>query len=68
MSVTGWLIGIVCAFGIYTHCICTYILRCQILGPSSKKKNWNIRVHFHVSGSEFDFLMENDGILAYVYV
>ena len=25
MSVTGWLIGIVCVFGIYTHCICIYV-------------------------------------------
>ena len=29
-------------------------------GPQLKKRTWNIRVHFHVSGSEFDFLMETD--------
>ena len=28
-------------------------------GPQLKKRTWNIRVHFHVSGSELDLLMEN---------
>ena len=28
-------------------------------GPQLKKGTWNIRVHFHVSGSELDLLMEN---------
>jgi hypothetical protein len=39
--------------------IYTYILQgMSNFGPQIKKRTWKIRVYFHVSGSEFDFLME----------